>query len=139
MKRVLTDGVFDLLHANHIAMLESARQFGDWLIVAVISDENAQGYKRKPVLSQDERLFCVRSLSCVDEAFVLTDPVTPDTMAKLINEYRIDAVVHAGPATPEFYGPAEDAGIMHHLHYRDGINSTDIIKRIVDRHRRSEL
>jgi len=39
MKRILTYGTFDLLHYGHIRLLKRARQLGDYLIVAVSTDE----------------------------------------------------------------------------------------------------
>ena len=35
MRKILADGVFDLLHANQITFLEKARALGDWLVVGV--------------------------------------------------------------------------------------------------------
>ena len=39
MKRVLTYGTFDLLHYGHIRLLKRAKELGDYLIVAVSTDE----------------------------------------------------------------------------------------------------
>jgi hypothetical protein len=52
-------------------------------------------------------------------------------MEMIIREYLVGAVVYAGDATPEFYVPAEQAGIMHRPQYRAGINTSDIIARIL--------
>jgi len=139
MRKVLADGVFDMLHANHIAFLEKARALGDWLVVGVASDRRAREHKRQPVISQDERIRCVEALSCVNEVFLIDDPITPETMKTLISDHEISAVAHAGTATPEFYLPAEEAGIMHHLDYHPGISSSEIIRRIIERHLESEL
>lgn len=139
MKNVLTDGVFDLFHANHAAFLEEARSFGDRLIVAVVADRVVADYKRWPVIGERERLDVVRRLRCVDEAFILDEPLVGATMSRLIEAYDISAVVYAGNATPEFYGPAEAAGIMHRIPYRGGINTSGIIERIVSRRRDGDL
>jgi cytidyltransferase-like protein len=130
---VFTDGVFDLLHANHVAFLEEARTFGDWLVVGVVSDLRAEDYKRRPILSQEERLRVVQTLSCVDEAFIIHDALTSETMERIIAEYDVTAVVYAGDSTPEFYIAAERSGIMHRLSYRAGVNSSEIIRRIISR------
>lgn len=136
---MLTDGVFDLLHANHVAFLEEARRFGDRLVVAVLSDRRVAEYKRWPVLREGERLEAVRALRCVDEAFILDAPLNGPTMERLIETHGIAAVVYAGNTTPDFYGPAEAAGIMHRLPYRDGVNSSEIIERIVARRAKGDL
>lgn len=131
-RTVFTDGVFDLIHANHVSFLEEAATFGDRLVVAVVSDAQAQTFKRLPVICEQERLCMVRALSCVDLAFVLNEPLVAETMEQLIDQYRVSSVVYSGNATPEFYLPAEKAGIMHRLAYRSGTCSTGIINRIVD-------
>jgi cytidyltransferase-like protein len=130
---VFTDGVFDLLHANHVAFLEEAKSFGDWLVVGVVSDSRAKDYKRRPILSQEERLRVVEALSCVDEAFIIHDALAFETMERIIADYAVTAVVYAGDSTPEFYIAAERLGIMHRLPYRSGVNSSEIIRRIVSR------
>ena len=57
MKKVLTVGVFDLLHFGHIELFRKARGQGDYLIVAVQSSENVLKYKpsSKLVYNTDER------------------------------------------------------------------------------------
>lgn len=39
MKRVITYGTFDLLHYGHIRLLKRAKELGDYLIVAISTDE----------------------------------------------------------------------------------------------------
>ena len=136
---VFTDGVFDMLHANHVALLEEARGFGGRLVVGVVSDQNVLEYKRRPVMNENERLRVVSALGCVDEAFVIRTPLIASTMEEIIARHGIGAVVYAGDATPDFYRPAEALGIMHRLPYRAGINSSEIIGRILARHRDGEF
>ena len=47
MKRVITYGTFDLLHYGHINLLRRAKQYGDYLIVALSTDEFNWEEKRK--------------------------------------------------------------------------------------------
>lgn len=64
-------GVYDLFHIGHLNILRNARQFCDYLIVGVVSDDLAhrnKGYR--PVVPLDERLEIVRSIRFVDEAVV---------------------------------------------------------------------
>lgn len=50
MKRVITYGTFDLLHYGHINLLKRAKALGDYLIVAVSTDEFNWNEKQKKVL-----------------------------------------------------------------------------------------
>jgi cytidyltransferase-like protein len=71
-KSVFVSGCFDLLHAGHIAFLKTAAQFGK-LYVSVGSDNNLLHLKGKaPFFSQDERLYLIRSIRFVEEAFIAT-------------------------------------------------------------------
>ena len=47
MRRVITYGTFDLLHYGHINLLRRAREQGDYLIVALSTDEFNWNEKRK--------------------------------------------------------------------------------------------
>lgn len=50
MKRVITYGTFDLLHYGHINLLKRAKQYGDYLIVALSTDEFNWNAKQKNVI-----------------------------------------------------------------------------------------
>ncbi len=68
-KTVYTYGAFDLLHPGHIRMLESAKSFGDKLIVGIVGDNAIRKLKGKdrPIQNEKDRLRIVASLKCVDE------------------------------------------------------------------------
>ena len=70
---VAASGYFDPLHVGHIEYLEEAKKLGDKLIVIVNNDEQAVLKKGKPFMSQGDRLKIVKSLRCVDEAFISID------------------------------------------------------------------
>ena len=70
---VAVSGYFDPLHVGHIEMLEMAKSLGDKLIVIVNSDEQAELKKGKSFMNQDDRLKIIRSLKCVNEAFISID------------------------------------------------------------------
>jgi cytidyltransferase-like protein len=65
-KKVFVSGCFDILHSGHIAFLKEAAQFGD-LYVGLGSDKTVYDLKgRKTVNSEDERLYMLESLACVN-------------------------------------------------------------------------
>lgn len=69
-KKVFVSGCFDLLHVGHIQFFKTASQYGD-LYVSIGNDENLKYLKSKtPVYSQEERLFMIKSLSCVKDAVI---------------------------------------------------------------------
>lgn len=69
-KKVFVSGCFDPLHAGHITFFETASQYGD-LFVSVGSDKNIEKLKnRLPYLSEKERLYCVKAIESVKDAFI---------------------------------------------------------------------
>lgn len=69
MKKVLTVGVYDLLHIGHVNLFRRARELGDSLIVAVQRSEMVLKYKpeAKLVYTTEERMYMVKSIRYVDE------------------------------------------------------------------------
>ncbi len=66
-----TQGVFDMFHIGHLNLINNAKKFCDYLIVAVNSDELVKEYKHKiPVINQEERRYIVENLKAVDEAVI---------------------------------------------------------------------
>ncbi|SRR3990170_3039197 len=72
-KIVLVGGCFDLLHFGHISFLKQAKTHGDWLVVALESDENVRRMKgeARPIHSQQQRKEMLEALSFVDEVIAL--------------------------------------------------------------------
>jgi cytidyltransferase-like protein len=69
-KKVMVSGCFDLLHGGHIAFFKTASSFGD-LFVSIGRDENLLFLKgKKPVFSETERLYLVKSIRYVNDAFL---------------------------------------------------------------------
>lgn len=72
MKKVITFGVYDLLHIGHVLLFKKAKELGDYLIVAVQDDEVIKKYKPEAemVYSTEERLLMVQAIKYVDEVVV---------------------------------------------------------------------
>ena len=69
-KKVFVSGCYDLLHSGHVEFFRQAAEYGD-LYVGIGSDKTIQEYKHhKTVYSEQERLFMVRSIKYVKDAFI---------------------------------------------------------------------
>jgi D-beta-D-heptose 7-phosphate kinase/D-beta-D-heptose 1-phosphate adenosyltransferase len=99
-KIVLTSGSFDIIHEGHSMYLEAARQFGDFLIVGLDSDEKIRERKGegRPVVPQMERLRMVTHQRGVG---LVTLKYTSQPKWALIKAVRPDVLV----ATEETYTP----------------------------------
>ncbi len=69
-KKVFVSGCYDLLHSGHVEFFRQASQFGD-LYVGIGSDKTIQALKgHKTMYSEQERLFMVRAIRYVKEAYI---------------------------------------------------------------------
>jgi cytidyltransferase-like protein len=73
---IYAPGCYDLLHRGHRNFLRRSKALGDYLIAAVVTDDGAEAYKRRPVQDQGTRLGNVADLRYVDLAVYQpgTDP-----------------------------------------------------------------
>ncbi|WP_459501969.1 glycerol-3-phosphate cytidylyltransferase [Bacillus sp. C1] len=73
MKKVITYGTFDLLHWGHINLLKRAKDLGDYLIVAVSSDEFNKLKNKKSYHSYEKRKMILEAVRYVDEVIPEND------------------------------------------------------------------
>lgn len=91
MKRVITQGTFDLLHYGHINLLKRAKALGDYLIVAISTDEfNWNQKQKKSYLSYQQRKQIVEAIRYVDLVIPEEDW---QQKVKNVHEYKVDIFV----------------------------------------------
>lgn len=88
MVKVMTSGVFDILHPGHLFYLEEARALGDELIVVVATDKTAIARKHEPINPEDMRLRMVSALKPVDKAMLGYE----DDIYKIVLEIKPDII-----------------------------------------------
>lgn len=100
MRRVITYGTFDLLHYGHINLLRRAKALGDYLVVALSTDEFNWDEKRKRCyFNYEERKQLLEAIRYVD----LVIPETGwDQKRSDVHEYRIDTFVMGDDWKGEF-------------------------------------
>jgi len=99
---VFTNGCFDLLHAGHVRLLESARSEGDFLVVGLNSDASVRRNKGpdRPLIPEHERAEALLALEAVDRVVIYDDPtplrvieaLLPDVLVKGA-DWAADAIV----------------------------------------------
>ena len=70
---VVVSGGFDPLHSGHISYIKAAKEFGDYLIVALNSDNWLENKKGKAFMDFQERKNILENLSVVDEVIAFED------------------------------------------------------------------
>lgn len=134
--RVMTQGVFDLLHVGHLHYFQKARALGDELVVVIARDSTVARQKHRPIMTEEARLELIASLKPVDRA-ILGDEHDP---YRSVQELKPD-IIAIGYDQP--YDPAK---IQHECakrglkvevvrigHYDSDLDGTrKIIRRIGD-------
>ena len=124
MKRVITYGTFDLLHYGHINLLKRAKEQGDYLIVAISTDEfNSDEKGKKCYFSYEQRKMMVESIRYVDQ-------VIPETGWEQkradVHKYDIDVFVIGDDWKGKFDFLAEEGVEVVYLSRTPEISTTQI-------------
>ena len=91
MKKVITYGTFDLLHYGHVNLLQRAKELGDYLIVAISTDEfNWNEKHKKCYFSYEERKRLVESIRYVD---LVIPEENWEQNSSDIQEFKVDTFV----------------------------------------------
>lgn len=126
---VFTNGCFDILHMGHIQYLNEAKALGDFLIVAVNTDQSVKrlnkGQKR-PINREIDRASQVAALQMVDAVILFDD----DTPARVLEQICPDILVKGGDYKLEEIVGSEYAGETKVLSMKEGYSTTCLIEKI---------
>jgi D-beta-D-heptose 7-phosphate kinase/D-beta-D-heptose 1-phosphate adenosyltransferase len=134
-KIVFTNGCFDILHWGHVSYLKKAKELGDYLVLALNTDQSVQKLKgpTRPINKQHDRALVINELKSIDfvtffseeTPFNIINLIKPDIIAKG-GDYNPNQVV--GKDIVESYG-----GYVAIIPFVDGKSTTNIINKIVDK------
>lgn len=99
MRKVITYGTFDLLHTGHINVLRRAKEHGDYLIVAVSTDEFNALKGKKAYYSYEQRKLILEAIRYVDEVI---PEHTWEQKIQDVKEHDIDVFVMGDDWEGEF-------------------------------------
>lgn len=122
MKKVITYGTFDLLHTGHINILKRAKALGDYLIVAVSTDEFNMLKHKEAYHSFDERKQILEAIRYVDEVI---GEDNWDQKVSDVAKYDIDVFVMGNDWEGEFDFLKDQCEVVY-LPRTSGISTTKI-------------
>ena len=124
MKKILTYGTFDLLHVGHINILKRAKELGDYLVVAVSTDEFNAIKNKKSYFNYEDRKRIVESIKYVD--LVIPETAWEQKLDDIKN-HNIDVVVMGDDwASSNKFEYLKDSAEVVYLPRTKGISSTQI-------------
>lgn len=135
-RNVYCDGVYDLCHVGHKVLFQNALAFGNRLYVGVVGDEDANNYKRPPIMSHAER--CAEVQGCKAVTKVIPNAPCFGLTEEFLEKHQIHVVTFGEEYKERFPDPKDDPyyrvpremGIARPLPRTKGLSTSDLIKRI---------
>lgn len=100
---VLANGCFDVLHVGHVRYLLEAKAQGDFLIVAINTDESARALKGpgRPLVPLRERAEMLRALRCVDAVTSFGEATLEQTLREIHPDVHAKGTDYTSDSVPE--------------------------------------
>jgi len=128
MKKVFTNGCFDVLHRGHLELLRFCKSLGDVVVVGINSDKSVKRLKgqNRPINKQEDRKELLKALRCVDQVFVFEE----DTPYNLIKRLHPDVIVKGGDYKKEEV-VGSDLTSVEIFNYLEGYSTTKILQEVI--------
>lgn len=126
MKRILTYGTFDLLHYGHIRLLKRAKALGDYLIVALSTDDFNEIKGKKAYHNYETRKKMLEAVRYVD---LVIPEENWEQKINDVKEYYVDVVVMGSDwAGSDRFDYLKDYCEVVYLDRTEGVSTTKIKK-----------
>ena len=133
--RVYIDGIFDLFHYGHLESFRKCKEIKKdvHLIVGIMSDKDAESYKRKPIINEKFRYEIIKNIKYVNEIVEQAPLIITDDF---MNKHKIDLVVHGFSnqedknKQSDFFEYPISINKFQEIEYCDKISTTEIINKI---------
>jgi D-beta-D-heptose 7-phosphate kinase/D-beta-D-heptose 1-phosphate adenosyltransferase len=127
-KIIFTNGCFDILHAGHVRYLETAKSYGDVLILGLNSDRSVSALKGegRPINTQLDRAYILAALEAVDYVVVFDE----DTPYDLIKAIKPHVLVKGGDYKGKEVVGQDIADELKLVQFVDGKSTTKTIEKI---------
>ena len=131
-KIIFTNGCFDILHAGHVRYLETAKSYGDILILGLNSDRSVTALKGegRPINIQMDRAYILAALEAVDYVVVFDE----DTPYNLIKAIKPHVLVKGGDYEGKEVVGQDIADELKLVQFVDGKSTTRTIEKIQKSH-----
>ena len=129
---VYTSGTFDMLHINHLKMIEYARALGDILIVGVNTDELVASYKSQPIIPFEQRIALMKAIKGPD----IVIPQRSLDHSEKINKLHFDIFVVGDDWNGKYDYLKELGATVVYFPYGEGISSSYLKRKIYENYKK---
>ncbi|MCJ0918448.1 glycerol-3-phosphate cytidylyltransferase [Mammaliicoccus sciuri] len=126
MRRVITYGTYDLLHYGHIELLRRAKQHGDYLIVALSTDEFNKLKNKKSYYNYKQRKMMLESIRYVD---LVIPENNWEQKTEDVEKFNVDTFLMGHDWEGEFDFLKDHCEVIY-LKRTEGISTTQIKKEL---------
>ena len=126
MRRVITYGTYDLLHYGHIELLRRAKQYGDYLIVALSTDEFNKLKNKKSYYNFEQRKMMLESIRYVD---LVIPENNWEQKVDDVKTFKVDTFLMGHDWEGEFDFLKDECEVIY-LKRTEGISTTQIKKEL---------
>jgi cytidyltransferase-like protein len=139
--RVFCNMVADMFHYGHMRFIEKVRAKFDepiYLVIGLTSDEDCLSYKRKPILTFEERILTVKASKLADE--IMMEPAPLVETIEFLDEHKFDYTAHGDDfdvaKMETYYGEIikENRLIITPYEKNNKISTSELIERIRSRY-----
>ncbi|MGP6159419.1 MAG: adenylyltransferase/cytidyltransferase family protein [Vulcanimicrobiaceae bacterium] len=133
---VFTNGVFDIVHAGHVAYLEWARAQGDALIVGLNSDESVSALKgpERPLVPFPDRAAVLAGLRSVDAVVGFWERTPEALLERIRPSVHVKSAQYRLEDLPERIVVLQNGGEIRLAPHQAGKSTTDIVGEILRRY-----
>ena len=121
---VFVSGVFNILHPGHFRLLRFAKESGDFLIVGVVADKDAD----EAIISEKQRLLAIQSIGWIDFSFMLHSSLK-DALSEIKPEIVVKGVEHEYAVNPELEILNSYGGKIIYCSGEISFSSLDLVER----------
>lgn len=129
---VFINGCFDILHPGHIKLFESARSFGDHVVVAIDSDRKVREMKgpSRPIKTEYQRKTVLASIRYIDEVHVFD---TKEELEALVKKIKPDIMIVGSDWKGKEVVGSQYAKELRFFDRIEDYSTTKIVEDIIDR------
>lgn len=126
MKKIWTNGCYDVLHIGHIRLFQYAKSLGDELIVGIDSDVRVKLLKgnSRPINNQNDRKEMLESIKYIDKVYIFNDP---EEMNSILLKENIDTIIVGSEYKDKKVNGSDIVKNVNYFSKIDGYSTSSII------------
>ena len=131
MRKIFTNGCFDILHPGHLALLKYCATMGDYVLVGIDSDRRVQEMKaqNRPIQNQEIRRIMLLNLKWVNDVVIFD---TDEELEQLVKNYDPYCMIVGSDWQDKKVIGSEHAEVIGYFERIDEYSTSKIVESIID-------